>query len=385
MSVLKRKLYLSLIEHPKLIQKQIFKALKWKDGNVYEDHQNTHMYILPAGIFQEIRIELRNTIGKKLARNLLYSLNQLSADAIIKDAIEQDFKGKELFKYFCAIMSLFGWGYAEHLDFDSSTGNGTITISRFPQSNIPQQEPVHDDFAGILARAFELSYGGKYEVKETKCSEMAGGGQECTYQIIPLKEGTQVMGSKVDVLQIEKLDAKSIVNPEEFDKLIDQLSMPENGVLMLGEKSAARRLVIKDVASINSMFLKTADLLGWKTMGPVLFRVGRSHLLKDLPSTERMDIAAIKAYLRKLTLFGWGIFDVAQKGESTYHVVLTRNPFTAGMPLQQVATDYLIGGFISGMFESLAGKRVTVKETECAVKGDKHCLFEVSVLAGRKE
>nr|MDO8084725.1 V4R domain-containing protein [Candidatus Sigynarchaeum springense] len=382
MSALKRKLYLSLIEHPKLVFSQVLKGIKWQDGNVYEDHQNTHIYIIPADIFPEIRIELRNTVGKKLARNLLYSLNQLSADTVIKDAIDQEFKGKDLFKYFCAVMSLFGWGFAEHIDFDPSVG-GLVTITHFPQSSTTQPEPVHDDFAGIIARALALTYEKKYEVKETKCCEMMGTGPECTYQITPLKEGTQTLGSKVDVKHFEKLDAKNIVNPEDFDKLIDQMAMPENGVLMLGEKDSAKRVVIKDVESINSMFLKTADLIGWKTIGPILFRVGRNHLLKDIGSTSRMDVEAIKIYLHKLTLYGWGIFEIKQTGEGTYQVVLTKNPFTAGFPVQQAATDYLIGGFLSGMFESLACGRVTVKEIECSAKGDGRCLFEVSVPASR--
>ncbi|MEX2717387.1 MAG: V4R domain-containing protein [Candidatus Sigynarchaeota archaeon] len=379
MSAIKRKLYLGLIEHPKLVFSQVLKGLKWQDGNVYEDHQNTHVYIFPADIFPEIRIELRNTVGKKLARNLLYNLNQLGADVVIKDAIDQEFKGKDLFKYFCAVMSLFGWGFAEHFDFDPSTGAGVVIIARFPQSSTTQTEPVHDDFAGIIARALELTYEKKYEVRETKCCEMTGTRPECTYQITPLKEGMQALGSKIDVKHFAKIDAKSIVNPEDFDKLMDQMAMPENGVLMLGEKDAAKRVVIKDVESINSMFLKTADLLGWKTMGPVLFRVGRNHVLKDVGSKNRMYLDDIKKYLYKLTLFGWGIFEVKQTGEGTYQVVLTKNPFTAGFPVQQFATDYLIGGFLSGMFEALAGKRVNVKEIECSAKGDSRCLFEVSV------
>ncbi|MBN2152714.1 MAG: hypothetical protein JW839_14780 [Candidatus Lokiarchaeota archaeon] len=384
MSAIKRKLYLGLIEHPKLVFSQVLKGIKWKDGNVYEDHQNTQLYILPAGIFPEIRIELRNTLGKKLARNLLYSLNQSSADTVIKDAIDQEFKGKDLFKYFCAVMSLFGWGFAERIDFDASTRSGTVVIARFPQSNLPQAEPVHDDFAGIIARAIELTYEGKFDVKETKCCEVAGAGHECTYEIMPLKQGAQVMDSKVEVRPLARWDAKGIENPEDFARFMDQVSMPENGVLMLGEKDAAKRIVIKDVESINSMFLKTANLLGWKTVGPVLFRVGRNHLLNDLAGAGRMDVASIKGYLRRLTLFGWGNFEVEQAGEGAYRVALTRNPFTAGLPPQPVATDYLIGGFISGLFESLAGGRVNVKEVECAAKGDGRCLFEVSAPFGRK-
>jgi predicted nucleic acid-binding protein len=67
LSAIKRKLFLRLIEHPKLVFSQILKALKWKGGLAYEDHQDTHLYILPAEILQEIRIELRNTVGKKLS------------------------------------------------------------------------------------------------------------------------------------------------------------------------------------------------------------------------------------------------------------------------------------------------------------------------------
>lgn len=68
-----------LIEHPKVVFSQVLKGLKWKDGNVYEDHQDTHLYIVPAEIFQEIRMELRSGIQseKKLQGTcFITSINQ---------------------------------------------------------------------------------------------------------------------------------------------------------------------------------------------------------------------------------------------------------------------------------------------------------------------
>lgn len=307
---------------------------------------------------------------------MLYHLNQSSAESIIKDAMEQDFKGKDLFRYFLAVISLFGWGSSEQFDFDPETGCGTIIITHFPKLSIAQSEPIHDDFAGIIARALELSFSGKYDVIETKCCEMTTEGQECSYQIKPAAEGYQGMESKVEVQHIDRLDTKTMKNPEEFDKFVTQFSMPEDGILLLGENDELKRIVIKDVASINSMFLKTADLIGWKTIGSVCFRVGRDHVLKELKGKDRIDIEFIQDYLKKLTLFGWGFFDL-QTGEGKYHVVLWNNPFTSGFPMQQFSTDYLVGGIICGLFEILKKTRVSVKELECTAKGDSRCLFEV--------
>ncbi len=383
MSVLKRKLYLKFIEHPKLVFAQILKSLKWQDGRVYEDHQNSHLFIFPAEIIQEIRLELQAIVGKKVAKNLLYNLNQLSADTIIKDAIEQDFKEKDLIRYFLAIMALFGWGMAEQFEFEPATGKGIVTISRFPGLNTPQTEPVHEDFSGILARALELSFNYKVIVKETKCCEM-GTGQVCTYEIRPWAEDTPALESKVDVRNVAKLDVKTIHSPAEFDKFIDHLSMPESGVLMFGEKEALKRLIIKDVTSINSMFLKTADLIGWKTIGPICFRVGRNAALKELAPQKPLDLPKIKDYLQQLSYFGWGLFDFQDRGAGIYHVVVTNSPFTEGFPLQQTVTDYLVGGVLNGLFEIFVGKRVNIKEIECTAKGDKHCRFEVSPIGGKK-
>jgi predicted hydrocarbon binding protein len=88
--------------------------------------------------------------------------------------------------------------------------------------------------------------------------------------------------------------------------------------------------------------------------------------------------------LQKLSFYGWGNFDLQKKPEGTYLVVLTNNPFTSGLPTQQVPTDYLVGGFLGGLFELLEGKRVTVKEIECMAKGDKRCVFEVTLLSAKK-
>ena len=376
-SALKRKIMLTLMEHPKVAFSQILKALKWIDGNIYEDHQNTHVYIIPAGIFQQIRIELKNTVGKKVARSLLYHLNQSSADSIIKDAIEQDFKGKDLFRYFLGIMGLFGWGFSEQWDFDPEIGSGTITISNFPKSNSIQPEPVHDDFAGIIARALQMSYGGNYEVTEINCCEMAEDAVDCSYEIKPLGEQSRAMGSKAEMQNVDELDAKQIANPEEFDNIISRFSMPENGILMLGHDGTPKRVVIKDVPSINSMFLKTADLLGWKTVGPVCFRVGRNHVINELAGNDKIDLDFIQDYFRQLSYFGWGLFDV-QPIDEKYHVIVRNHAFSAGFPVQQTATDYLVGGIINGLFERLKGKRVAVKELACQAKGEGQCLFEVT-------
>ena len=272
--------------------------------------------------------------------------------------------------------SNFGWGFTKQFDFDPESGNGMITIACFPKCNNIQIEPVHDDFAGIIARALQLSFGGNHDIHEINCCEMAHEALECSYQIKPLVERFRGMESKAEMQHVAELDAKTITNPEDFNSFIGQLSMPENGVLMLDDKGAFKRIVIKDVLSINSMFLKTADLIGWKTIGPVCFRVGRNHVIKEHEGKSQIDLEFIREYLRRLSMFGWGLFDI-QASENKYHVMFWNHPFTTGFPPQQTATDYLVGGIINGLFELLKGKRVIVKEVECLAKGDNRCLFEV--------
>jgi hypothetical protein len=65
---------LSFMEHPKLISRKILDSIKWKDGNLFEDHQNTKLYIMPIDLLQKVRRELITILGIKVAKNLLYYL-----------------------------------------------------------------------------------------------------------------------------------------------------------------------------------------------------------------------------------------------------------------------------------------------------------------------
>ncbi|HMF32255.1 MAG TPA: V4R domain-containing protein [Candidatus Lokiarchaeia archaeon] len=368
------------MEHPKLVFNQILKSLKWETGRIYEDHQNSLLYVVPADIFQEIRIEMRAIVGSKVAKSLLYGLNQISADMIIQDGKEMGFAGNDLLRYFLAIMTLFGWGDVKSIEFNPDECEGSLTLARFPQSRVLQTEPVHDDFSGILARAIDLSFGKQCSVAEVSCCEVARDTHECIYEIHSTPASSGTLESQVEVESIGKTDAKLIPVTAEFEEFRNRFSMPEDGVLMLSEGDKLERIVVKDVVSINSMLLKTADIIGWKTIGAMVYRVCRNYVIHDLEGRDSLTLDDIRDYLHKFSLFGWGLFEVQDEGGDAYQVTLENAPFTAGFPLQQTATDYLVGGLLAGLFEKLIKSQVTVKELECTAKGDPHCVFDVTPL-----
>ncbi len=160
------------MEHPKLVFKTILSSLKWQNGSIYENHQNNHLFILPSDAIQMIRREILNIIGPVAFKNLLYYLNQLSADFIMKDAEDMGFMKKEKLQYFFAIMTLFGWGDVIDWNYDEITKMGIIKIVNFPKPSEPFSYLVHFGFAGICARAIELVYNDKVLVQEVLCTEV---------------------------------------------------------------------------------------------------------------------------------------------------------------------------------------------------------------------
>ncbi|MHA1733406.1 MAG: V4R domain-containing protein [Promethearchaeota archaeon] len=369
------------MEHPARAYHALLKSLRWDAGRVYEDHQHTRLYIMPAGIVQEVRLELRETVGSKVAGSILYEFNRLSADAIVRDARGIGFKGRDLARYFFAIMALFGWGFVTEFELDEDSGRGTLVLENFPKSARPQREAVHDDFRGIFARALELVYGREFSVVETSCCEIDGSRDTCIYDIRPRAGERPVLGSGVSLTPVEPVDAKAIPKNREFRNLVKRISMPENGVLVLDDAHGGERVVIKDVASINSMVLKTADLIGWKTVGGALFRVGREHGLRGFGDARLSTIDDIKAHLELLGFFGWGLVELAPGGGGKYNISVKNSPFVEGIPPDaESGVCLLLKGVLSGMFEKVTGKRVRVEEVECVAKGDASCRFSIEML-----
>lgn len=390
MSSLVKNLYLKFMEHPAMVFSKILKSLRWERGNVYENHQNTHVYIFPARIFQEIRLEVRAILGSKVARPVLYNFNQMSAEAIVRDGREMGFEGTKLIRYFLAVLALFGWGFVEEFEFDPDTSRGQVRVQNFPKSGEVQPEPVHDDFRGIFARVLELVHHGQYQLIETACCEMEGTAA-CIYEVSMGVDPEALLQSPVTLQPETSVDAKSIPKNKAFKSFLKQFSMPENGVLVFASPGmpGVDRVVIKDVASINSMFLQTADLLGWKTVGPIVFRVARNFVLNTLPAARAFSREALEAYLQHLTWFGWGEFTLQQGGAGTSAegvecvVTLENAPFTRGFPARtRVPTDYLVRGLLSGLFERHLGARVRVTETACVAMGAPRCEFAVTPMPG---
>ncbi len=367
------------MEHPALAYSQVLKALKWHDGRVYEDHQNTPLYIIPAPVFQNIRLELREVVGKRVAESILYPFNQLSADTIIRDGKGFGFHDMELVRYFLAIMALFGWGFASEFEFDPESKRGTIIIQDFPTSGSCQDEPVHDDFRGILARALQLAFGGEYTLTELSCCEIEGSHETCVYDIRPVERDQAALSSKMELVRVPPVDAKNFPKNTQFRDFRRQLKMPKNGVLELENETGSLRVVIKDLASINSMILKTIDLIGEKTVGGAIFRVGRSAILRQFQTIPKLDLSTIRKYLAELSLFGWGLFEILEMGDGTTEIVLQNSPFVHGFPRVEYSADFLIRGVLMGLFEKTTDRRAQVTEIECEARGDSQCRFRIEM------
>ncbi|GAB4307841.1 MAG: hypothetical protein Kow0069_05690 [Promethearchaeota archaeon] len=408
MSGVKRSIYLKFLKHPSLVSGVILKSLRWRDGNVWENHQNTQVYVVPAQVFAEIRKELRATVGAKVASSILYTFNQASADSIVRDAEAMGFNPEQRLRYFLAVMALFGWGFAIS-NLDPETGEGELVLRDFPRDELAEErepEPVHDDFRGILARALHLCYGTHHDVREVDCCESVDDPRTCRFVVSATTTPPRELERRACVEPLPEVDAGSIPKDPEFRNFRKRLKMAENGVLVLGPgapeaepapETTEERVVIKDVLSINAMFAQAADLLGWATVGPVVFRVGRNYALNAVSGRSSVDEGDVDAYLRKFTLCGWGNFSAAPKEGSAprqWVVTLENSAFCAGLPSTTgEPVDYLVRGLLAGLYEAATGTRVVVRETACAAtatgglgragegEGGRRCEFSVRPLA----
>lgn len=370
MSKIKRKLMLSFLERPKMVSKIILKSIKWKDGNLYENHQNTLIYILPADLLQRIRREMIATVGMDLAQNLLYHLNQLSADMIIRDAEDMDFKGHDKIRYFCAIMSIFGWGDCSNFTYDPDSKTGVIIMRDFPVIKQEYKVPIHYDFCGITARVIKLVYDDDVIVEETECA--ADGSDICRLIIKPPSLAESRAAANLDLENFADFDVKALKDVEEFIALRDKIRMTEPGVLMLDEDN---RIVIKDVISINSMIKANFDNLGRKMVGGVLYRCARES---EFPfATQCCEIDEIRAVLKNLSFLGWGQYNL-EDVDDMFTVRVQNSPFTRGIPDGEFPVCYIIGGTLHQIFEKyLKTSKIMVKETSCICCGASECVFEI--------
>ncbi len=375
-SLIRRKLMLKFMEHPKLVFKTIMHSLKWQNGSIYENHQNNHLFILPADAIQMIRREILNIIGPVASKNLLYYLNQLSADFIMKDAEDMGFMKKEKLQYFFAIMTLFGWGDIIDWNYDEVTKMGIIKIVNFPKPSEPFSYPVHFDFAGICARAIELVYNDKVLVQEVLCTEVSG--IECHYKIAPIDPLIPVPAFKIFFEPTEKIDASLIPDYDPFEKFLDALSMPEKGILMVNERN---RYVIKDVLSINSMIHANAEILGGKTIGAIIYRCARG--MKFYFSVPCQNLSDVRSVLNNLSLMGWGLFELIETSEGSdnakrsFKVLVKNSVFSASVPKGGATMCYGIAGVLHSIFEEFLKVQIRVKEEKCVVKGDPICEFQI--------
>ena len=378
MSIIKRKLMLKFIEHPKLIYKKILESIKYFEGNLFENHQNTMLYILPADLLQIIRRELINTVGLNVAKNLLYDLNQLSADTIIQDAEDMGFKGIENVRYFFSIMALFGWGDGFNFKFDPETSTGNVILKNFPIVDQNAKFQLHYDFAGIMARMFKIVFDKDLFVEEVLCKSK--GDEYCEFKIYPMREEEKQKQNlskyKQTVAQVSKKDAKSFPPFETFDKFIDEITMDEVGVLKYKGES---RLVIKDVQSINSMVYAVSSILGRKTMGAILYRCGMRTKLPFTTQVKTLD--DLKDSLSKLSLFGLGIFEVINNDSQNIKIILKNSPFAIGLPTEDTPICWVMAGILHQIIQNYLDKKIlSIKEVECIATGKDKCVFEINTI-----
>jgi len=374
---------LKFIEHPKLIYKKILKSVRYYEGNLYEDHQNAQLYMLPADLLQIIRRELINTVGLNVAKNLLYELNQFSADAIISDAEEFGFKGMEKVRYFFSIMALFGWGDGFGFEYNETNLNGKVVLKNFPIIDQKVEYVLHYDFAGLMARMFKLVFDHDVFIEEIKCK--AKGDENCEFKITPISEDVRKKQETIKYnkqkIMLPKIDVKSAHSFKLFDELLDNISMSEVGVLKYKDKY---RVVIKDVQSINSMVNAVSQILGRKTMGAIQYRCGMQTLLPSIFEFNPRE--SLQEALNKLSLLGLGKYNVIEgintSNESTSNgnlkIEVQNSPFGAGIPIKDKPICWVISGILHNIIQNVYEKKIfAVKEVECIASGHENCVFEV--------
>lgn len=361
------------MEHPKLISRKILDSIKWKDGNLFEDHQNTQLYIMPIDLLQKVRRELITILGIKVAKNLLYYLNKYSADLIIHDADELGFKEDEKVRYFFAIMALFGWGNVAEYSFDKAKSTGKFIMQNFPEINERVDYPIHFDFCGIVSRIIELVYNQQVLVREIKC--IATGSDCCEYEILPnLEQSDQKFN--LALANIPMIDAKTIPSHEEYEKMLNTISMETEGVLLIDNKD---RVIIKDIVSINSMINAISKQIGAKTLGAICYRMGKDT--KFHFPLECSTIDELTAILFKISLMDWGLFSVSKSEQGNYKITLKNSPFVIGLEKQESPICYVVAGVLHKIFEYfISGKKLIVKETKCVAIGYNECEFEIKVI-----
>ncbi|MBD3353274.1 MAG: hypothetical protein GF364_17470 [Candidatus Lokiarchaeota archaeon] len=374
MSSIKRKLMLMFLKHPKMVSNNILNSIHWKDGNLFEDHQNTQVYILPADFLSLVKRELIEIVGNKVSKVLIYYLNQYSADLIVKDAKEMGFMRFDIIKYFCSIMALFGWGHPSTFIFNPESSAGTIKLYNFPSVSELFESPVHYEFAGIAARVIKLVYNIDVGIEETKCIAM--GEEFCEFNISAVDPEKYKPKFDLELEKVQQINAESIPRYIKFKKFLDSISMDETGVLNTQD---GYRVIIKDVISINSMMNAFSDTLGAKTLGGILYRCGMS--LKFPFDSVCHTIGDLNQLLERISLLGWGKFRLIKQDQNEFIIELENSAFTLGLPIGEHATCHVISGLLHNVIENYLCKKIlVVKEEKCKAKGDNICRFNVKML-----
>jgi predicted hydrocarbon binding protein len=378
---------LSFMEHPKLVSKTILHSIKWQDGNLFENHQNTQVYLMPADLLQMVRREMLKMVGQEVGKNLLYYLNQYSADLIARDADDMGFKGIEKVRYFFGIMALFGWGSVTKFEFNENTKTGALDLKSFPRLSDLYPSSIHYDFAGITARMLELAFDAKCLVTETQCEE--NGAEICKFEIKSADPSKSIPHYPLKLEKVPQIDAKAIADNKEFESFLDTIAMAENGVLLINN-NLENRVVVKDVLSINSMVNANAETLGRKTVGAVLYRCAKD--LKFHFSTMCTSCEEIENILKRLELMGWGRISIEKPAKlgsenenslnksQVYTVYVKKSAFILGIPKGDSGLCHIIGGVLHNLFAQFLGTdHIIVKEECCVAKGDESCKFTIKI------
>ncbi len=148
--------------------------------------------LMPSGVFLQMVSLLEKETSKKKAHDILMKLGEFQLEAAVKRYEKrydiQSADKRKIITFLFDILNILGWGTVEieELSFDKRTvrvivKNGVLGEKYRMMYGKKNKEPVDFYLAGWLRRTFELIFGQKMNIKETKC--IAKGDKYCEFLI----------------------------------------------------------------------------------------------------------------------------------------------------------------------------------------------------------
>ncbi|MCP4761247.1 MAG: hypothetical protein GY870_05665 [archaeon] len=338
-------------------------------------------------------MELINTLGNDLAQTLLYYLNMSKMKNLIEEGKKKlGFQKVDILRYIFQLFAFFGWGYLSDFDISLKSKSGSFTLDNMPKLNSKSEIifkglKIHYEIAGIAAKSIKNLTGEEIFVEETQC--VYDGAENCKFEII--KDDPRIIGKKkslksIDLLEDNEQYSKEIEIDSNFIKFLDNIAMPKNGELVIGPDK--ERILFIEILSLNSMLNSISSVIGRKGLGAIMYRMGKESASKNYLRCNKIE--EIKRLLFGLGFAGWGIFkiinyDQIDANEQNNEPILIRvknSIFTVGLPKTDYPTCYITAGTLHAIFENICEdkKKIIVRETKCASKGDEFCEFIIRPL-----